>query len=119
MSNKSPKFKQSIGFDTGKLLVAHIKKNRIYKSALARAINRKPKTVYQLLKQPSVQSAILWEICVALKHNFFADIAAQLGIDNGLENPLQARITQLEKEKSDLELQVKTLKEAIELMGRK
>jgi hypothetical protein len=29
-------------------------------------------------KNSTLQTAILWEICHALKHNFFADIAAQL-----------------------------------------
>jgi len=35
------------------------------------------------------------------------------------ENPLQTHISELEKQKSDLELQLKTLEKAIELMGRK
>ena len=118
MSNKSPKFKQNTAFDVGEMLRSYMKKNRIYKSALARAINRKPRTLYDMIDKPSLQTAILWEISVALKHNFFADIAVAQNIDNGFENPLQQRVTELEKQNHDLELQVKTLKEAIGLMGR-
>jgi hypothetical protein len=58
-----------------------IKKRRIYKSALARALNRRYETLVDYLKQPSIQISILWEICHVLKHNFFYDIAAQLPAD--------------------------------------
>lgn len=119
MSKKSPKFKTAPAFDVGLLLRNYIKQHRIYKSALARAVNRHPTTLQDLIKKPSLQTTILWEISVALKHNFFADIAAQLGIADGFENPLQQRVTELEKQNHDLALQVKTLEKAIELMGRK
>lgn len=118
MSNKSPKYKTTTTVDVGKMLRAYIKTNRTYKSGLARAVNRKPRTVYALLDKASLQTAILWEICVALKHNFFADIAAALNIDSGFENPLQKRVEELEKEKHDLELKVVTLEKVIKLMGR-
>lgn len=50
---------------------------------------------------------------------FFADMAVALGIADGFENPLQTRVTELEKQNSDLQLQIKTLEKAIELMGRR
>ena len=118
MSKKAPKFKQNVAFNIGTILTDYVRKHRIYKSALARAVNRKPRTMLRLLKQPSLQTAILWEISVALKHNFFADIAAALNIDNGFENPLQQRVTELEKQNHDLQLQIATLEKVIGLMGR-
>ena len=118
MSNKSPKYKLAESPDIGKMLHAYFKTNRTYKSGLARALNRKPRTLYALADKPSLQTAILWEISLALKHNFFADIAAALNIDSGFENPLQKRVEELEKEKHDLELKVATLEKVIELMRK-
>ena len=63
----------------------------------------------------------LFTICQTLNYNFIKEIAALLPPDMppATDNPMQARLTELEKQKADLELQLKTLKEAIELLGRK
>lgn len=119
MNKRTPKFKQTAAFDAGKMLRSYLKKHRIYKSVLARMVNRHPQTLQGMLKKPSFQTAILWELSVALQHNFFADMAVALGIADGFENPLQTRVTELEKQNSDLQLQIKTLEKAIELMGRR
>jgi hypothetical protein len=63
---------------SGLLLTTYFKEKRIRKSALAREMNRRPDTIYGFEKNSSIQTAILWEICHALKHNFFADIALLL-----------------------------------------
>lgn len=62
----------------GEMLNAYIVSNRIYKAALARAMNRNARTLLQYRKNHSVQAAILWEVSHALRHNFFADMAAAL-----------------------------------------
>ncbi len=64
--------------NTGELLKVFIKKRRLSKAALSRTLNRASNTLVGFLKGDTIQTAILWEISHALKHNFFADIAAQL-----------------------------------------
>lgn len=61
--------------DFGALLQVYFKKNRIYKSALARKLNRTDSTISEYQKRPSMQSAIITELSHAMKHNFFADLA--------------------------------------------
>lgn len=63
---------------TGEMLENYIKDKRIYQSALSRMLNRHTSGIAAFRKRPTLQTAILWEFCHALQHNFFADIAAQL-----------------------------------------
>ncbi|MFA6059786.1 MAG: hypothetical protein WC756_16395 [Taibaiella sp.] len=62
----------------GELLQKYITEHRVYQSALARIMGRVPKTIQYYKKNHSMQAAILWELSHALKHNFFADLAAAL-----------------------------------------
>ncbi len=105
----------------GEMLKNYIKTNRKYKSGVANWLGKKRSTVQGYTKRPDMKVSTLWRLSHVLKHNFFAEVGAQLPPEYTAitENPLQARIDEMEKQKSDLELQVKTLKEAIELMGRK
>lgn len=64
--------------DTGKLLSAVLSKNKINKSALGRAIHRDGVSILKYTQNESIQTGILLELCYALKHNFFQDIANQL-----------------------------------------
>ncbi|KAA5534782.1 hypothetical protein F0919_09240 [Taibaiella lutea] len=85
MVNRSPKYvmnqveKQFPS--TGHILSEVIKKRKINIAALARILQRRYSTVRFYFKNDSIQTAILWEISLILKHNFFADIAAQLPPD--------------------------------------
>lgn len=95
----------------GNMLQAYIDRNRTYQAALARAIHREPQTVLKYKKNHSIQTAILWELCHALKYNFFADLAAALPDTFGRSNndaldekdkaitALQAEVTRLQQEK--------------------
>ena len=98
----------------GNLLANYIEKNRIYKSSLARKMNRSDSTILQFTKQQSVQSSILWEISHALKHNFFADLAAQLPADYTTDAPQDTikdeTIAQLKRRIEILEAQVEVLR---------
>ena len=68
-------FENNDGINFGSLLQAYFKKNRIYKSALARKIKRGDSTIVAYQKRPSIQSSIIEELSHAMKHNFFADLA--------------------------------------------
>lgn len=64
--------------DTGKLLSAVMSKNKINKSALGKAIHRDGVSILKYTQNESIQTGILIELCYALEHNFFQDIANQL-----------------------------------------
>ena len=102
----------------GEMLRKYVNENRIYQSSWARKAELSSKTIAQYLKQPTMQVDTLFRICQALNYNFLSHIAAMLPPDMPplAENPLQARVNELEKENSDLQLQIKTLERAIELM---
>jgi len=65
-------------FHFGHLFKSYIKLKKISKAALARKINRDDSTILHYQKQASIQISIVWQLSQALKHNFFADMAAQL-----------------------------------------
>ncbi len=47
--------------NSGILIAAYLKKNRIYKAALARMLHhRNPTTVYDFMERSSIQTEILW-----------------------------------------------------------
>jgi len=102
----------------GNMLQNRIKLRRISKAALSRNAGRAPQTIQRYLKRPSLQFSILWELCVAMRHNFFADLAAQLPADFTTYAPdptlaLQEELEQLREENKLLNAQLATLKEVM------
>ena len=98
----------------GEMLSERIKKRRISKAAISRVMQRAPETVHRFTKRPSLQTEILWQLCTVMKHNFFADLAAQLPPDFTANAPdptlpLQERIAALEEENIVLTTKVETL----------
>lgn len=73
--------KSKNNIDTGKLIEDFITKKRIFKSNLGRDINRNGLSILAYTRNSSIQTGILIDICHALKHNFFRDIADQLPED--------------------------------------
>ena len=101
--------------NTCEFLVTHIKKKRISKAALSRHLKRNNKTLVTYLRNQTMQTAVLWEICHALKHNFFADMAAQL-LDTFSSNVIKdnssnERITMLEHENELLKAKIEALQQ--------
>lgn len=103
--------------NTGEFLAAHIKKKRLSKAALARSLKRNEKTLVTYIRNQTMQTAVLWEICHVLKHNFFADISAQLPdtyTNNVVKDTSNAeRIAQLESENELLKAKNEVLLEAL------
>lgn len=98
----------------GEMLSARIKARRISKAAVSRAMHRAPETILRFTQRPSLQTEILWQLCTVMKHNFFADLAAQLPPDFTTNAPdptlpLQERIAGLEEENKVLTTKVETL----------
>ncbi|NJM78836.1 MAG: hypothetical protein HC854_03005 [Flavobacterium sp.] len=67
--------------DTGKILADYIQSHKINKTELGNAINRRGIAILNYTRNSSIQTGILLEICYALKHNFFKEIADQLPED--------------------------------------
>lgn len=105
----------------GKMLTAHVKKYRIRQSGWARQEGLNRHTIASYLKQEDMRVATLYAVCQALNYNFLKEIANQLPADMPplIPNPLQTRLTELEKQNHDLQMQVQTLEKAIALMGGK
>ena len=103
--------------NTGELLKTFFKQRRIRKAALARLMNRSFNTLSTYQKNDTLQTAILWEICHALKHNFFADIAVQLPSTYTTNAPADStqddRIAALEQEIALLKAKNESLMEAL------
>lgn len=98
----------------GNMLNTFYKTRKVNKAALARAIHRAKPTVHKYSNRSSLQCSVLWDVSVALEHNFFADLAAKLPqtyTTNIPEDTTQAqRITQLEEENKILAVQLELLK---------
>jgi len=103
--------------NTGELLKTFFKQRRIRKAALARLMNRSFNTLSTYQKNDTMQTSVLWEICHALKHNFFADIAAQLPGTYTTNAPADStnddRIAALEQENTILKAKNEALMEAL------
>ncbi|PHR13639.1 MAG: hypothetical protein COA40_03470 [Aequorivita sp.] len=102
----------------GNMLRAHIKKHRLFRSVLARMLGKPDSVVLRYEKRESLQCSLLWELSLTIKHNFFADLAAQLPPDFTTNAPdptlpLQERITALEEENKLLKTKVETLMQVI------
>lgn len=84
------------------MLNTFIKKRRIYKSALARKLEKDYSTLSFYLKNKSMQTDTLIEFSLALKHNFFADIAdflpKEFTTDALISTEKEEQIAVLEKE---------------------
>ena len=89
------KYNKNIGdFHIGSLIKSYIDRNKIVKAALARKVNRTDSGVLRLQKQASLQAGIILELSHALKHNFFADIAAQLPATYTTDAPVDTTDTE-------------------------
>ncbi|MBK5214672.1 MAG: hypothetical protein JJE55_13535 [Flavobacteriaceae bacterium] len=98
----------------GNMLRTHLKKHRLFRSVLARMLGRDYAVVLKFEKKDSLQCSLLWELSMAIKHNFFADLAAQLPPDFSTDAPdptlpFQERIAALEEENRLLNAKVETL----------
>ena len=70
--------KSKNNIDTGKLIErVQLQQNRTYRE-IEKAINRQPTSMYQYIRNSSIQTGILIDLCYAMKYNFFQEIANKL-----------------------------------------
>lgn len=85
MSQQNPYGKKTYQFyrdqtapHMGSIIKNYLKAKGIPKSHLAAKMNRSTNTIFNYLKNPSLQLHIVWEICKVLEYNFLADVSARL-----------------------------------------
>jgi|MesohylFT_1024984.scaffolds.fasta_scaffold62439_2 hypothetical protein len=92
---------------TGKLLVSYFDRKRINRAALSRKLNLSIGSVLNYQKNDTIQSALLWDISVALNHNFFMDLAVKMPKEFTTEADLY---TEKNKKIAELEQEILILK---------
>lgn len=91
---------------TGNLVLQKMKKVRFSIADLARSLQLADVTVSRQLRHAGLRSHIIWGAGVAMKHNFFADLAALFPYPAPADpekEALRARIKELEVEVAVLE----------------
>lgn len=101
----------------GQILKRHITKNKISKAALARKLDCDESYIQRYLRRDSLQLNIIVRLCHALRHNFFADIAAELPQTYSVTLPpddsKDRRIAELEQEIAILKSEKAVLMEVV------
>jgi len=100
-----------------------LKRKRMSVALLSRKLGRHHSTVTRFINGGSLQTYILWELCLALGYNFFADLALQL--DAASARPLERNTAidtthlQLQEEIAQLRTERDYLRRAIDLLSQK
>jgi transcriptional regulator with XRE-family HTH domain len=112
-NNLALKGKTKDGFQhNGKMLAEYFELNSINKAALSRKMGMTPSTIQKYLESESLQFRILWKISIALKHNFLAELTAQLPKD--IVDPIKsARESELEKELEKVKFELSIYKNIV------
>ena len=116
--NRGKKKTDMMTVNIGELLQKVINERKLQKSAIARKIDRANGAVNPLLRRPSMQTYLLWEISEAIEYNFFHEIAQALDektnftLANGNEQAVQ-KLAEKDKEIEKLKLEVEILKDIL------
>jgi transcriptional regulator with XRE-family HTH domain len=107
------KGKTKDGFQhNGKMLAEYFELNSINKAALSRKMGMTPSTIQKYLESESLQFRILWKISIALKHNFLAELTAQLPSE--IVDPIKsAHELQLEQELEKVKFELSIYKNIV------
>jgi len=91
----------------GKMLEDYFKQYSINKAELARKMGLAPSTIQRYLEGDSLQFRIIWKLSIALKHNFLAELTAQLPSEvvGQIKSDREAAL-ELELEKVKFELSI-------------
>lgn len=106
--------------DTGKLIEKILKELRVTNVDIEKAIGRSGSSMYKYIRNSSIQTGILIDLCYALKYNIFQEIANELPsdfmkTDKEAEQKLAFR-TENDNRIADLEEEIKILKIQLDLL---
>ena len=108
--------KSKNNIDTGKLIERVALQQKLTNVEIEKAIDRQPTSMYKYIRNSSIQTGILIDLCYAMKYNFFQEIANKLPdeftkTDKNAEEKLaqktayENRIAALEEENKILKVQ--------------
>ena len=102
---------------TGNLVSEKIKQLRLSNAEVARKISRPRSAISPLLKRPSMQCYLLWELSIALDYDFFDVLSAKLSEKTAgkIFSVTKQKISSLEKEIETLKKENEFLKEIVRL----
>lgn len=95
----APKGNTIEGLHLGAMLSQTLHRKRVTHAVLGRRLGRDQSLIKALVARSSMQAYLIWELSVALKHNFFADLARQL--DAATEGKLEQERTELQQLQED------------------
>jgi len=105
--------------NVGELIRGQQRKQRITHAVLARRIKRNQSVIKRMFNSSSIQTYLVWELSVALKHNFFADLSQQL--DVATEGKLEKQTTELDELKAEyirMKEERDYLRKAVDLLSK-
>jgi hypothetical protein len=106
--------------DTGSMLRKVQQHKRITYAVLGRRTDRAQSTIKRLMTGKTIQCRVLWELSVALEHNFFSDLAAQLNAaTQGKLHQQETELQQLQQEYQRLKEERDYLRKAIDMLNAK
>lgn len=108
---------------TGAMLQKAMKEKMLSTGTVGKLTGRKGSTIKTYFKNASIQTYVLWKLSLALKHNFFSDLAQHLdqsagagALDNGLW-PVKTQLAALEKENEQLRQERDYLRKAVDAIS--
>lgn len=116
----APKGNTIEGLHLGAMLSQALHRKRVSHAVLGRRLGRHQSMIQDLVARSSMQAYLIWELSIALKHNFFADLAHQL--DTATEGKLDQQRTELQQLQEDynrLQEERDYLRKAIDMINPK
>ena len=105
--------------DVGKMVKIVMFEQGINKARLSRMLKRNATGVKVILDRTSIQTYLVWELSIALNHNFFADLAQKLNAaTEGKLEAEQTQLQQLKQENTRLKEERDYLRKAVDLLAK-
>ena len=98
----------------GNWLKSYIKRNKIQNAGLAKKLNKELSTINGYKLRKSIQSSIVWDLSIALEHNIFAELAAQLPTHFSMPDNENKELEELKAKVAQLTSERNLLKEILE-----
>lgn len=112
--------KSKNNINTGKIIERLMYQFKFSNLQIERAMGRPGSSMYKYIRNPSIQTGILIDLCYAMKYNIFQEIANELPtefakIDKEAEEKLATKMN-YEKRIADLEEENKILKAQLDIV---
>lgn len=117
----APKGNSIEGLHVGAMLKRALHTKRVTHAVLGRRLGRNQSMIKDLVARSSLQTYLVWELSVALNHNFFSDLAQQLNTatNGSLSAAEGSELDQLKQEYQRLKEERDYLRKAVDLLNNK